>query len=171
MFSVQVNRKTTPVPDTPMSSAGPLELYRSPFSTRSSPPVLSPGTPSSPSLLSPEASDNAFEVDNMSVASSASSTVRKFKIPDTWRPSIMHCIAQETEEAQRQALVSKIRNEIVRDLVSQMFSFNPRPQKEFCEQVAQLLVKKYKFMRDVGQKVSGHVSCSIIIKSVHMHGL
>ena len=56
------------------------------------------------------------------------------------------------------ALVPKIRNEIVRDLVSQMFSFDSKPQKEFCTQVAKLLVKKYTFMQDVGQKVSGYVS-------------
>lgn len=67
----------------------------------------------------------------------------------------MNCITRETEE--RQALLPKIRNEIVRDLVSQMF-FTSKPQKEFCAQVAKLLVKKYPFMRDVGQKVTGYVS-------------
>ena len=39
-----------------------------------------------------------------------------------------------------------------------MFSFDPKPQKEFCTQVAKLLVKKFTFMRDVGLKVSGYVS-------------
>ena len=52
----------------------------------------------------------------------------------------------------------KVRNEIVRGIVSQMFSFETKPQKDFCTQVAKMLVKKYKFMRDVGQKVSGYVS-------------
>lgn len=70
----------------------------------------------------------------------------------------MNCITKDTEEQQRQALVPKIRNEIVRDLVSQMFSFDPKPQKEFCAHVAKMLVKKYPFMRDVGLKVSGYVS-------------
>jgi len=70
----------------------------------------------------------------------------------------MTCLRKDTEEEQRQALVPGIRNEIVRDLVSQMFSFDPKPQKDFCTQVAKLLVKKYPFMRDVGQKVSGYVS-------------
>ena len=71
----------------------------------------------------------------------------------------MDCIQKTTEEEQRQALVPKIRNEIIRDLVSQMFSFNSRPQKEFCSEVAKLLVRKHKFMRDVGHKVSGYVGC------------
>lgn len=70
----------------------------------------------------------------------------------------MNCIRKETEEEQRQALVPKVRNEIVRNLVSQMFSFDPKPQKEFCAHIAKLLVKKYSFMRDVGLNVSGYVS-------------
>lgn len=70
----------------------------------------------------------------------------------------MNCIEMETEEEQRQGLVPTIRNEIVRDLVAQIFSYNSKPQKEFCTQVAQMLVKKYHFMSDVGHKVSGYVS-------------
>ena len=78
----------------------------------------------------------------------------------------MNCITQDSEGAQREALVPKIRNEIVRDLVSQMFSFDPRPQKEFCTQVAKLLVKKHKFMQDVGHKISGYVSCLIQLNTI-----
>jgi len=53
-------------------------------------------------------------------------------------------------------MAPRIRNEIVRDLVSQMFSFDPKPQKNFCTQVAKLL-KNYPFTRDVGQKVSRYM--------------
>ena len=56
-----------------------------------------------------------------------------------------------------------IRCEIVRDLVVQMYSFNPSPNKEFCTEVAKMLVKKYDFMKDIGHKVSGYVSCLNII--------
>lgn len=70
----------------------------------------------------------------------------------------MNCIQKETEEQQQQALIPTIRNEIVRDLVAQIFFHNPKPQKEFCTNVAQLLVRKYPFMRDIGHKVSGYVS-------------
>ena len=77
----------------------------------------------------------------------------------------MNCIANDTEEECRQALTPKVRNEIVRDLVSQMFSFDSKPQKEFCAHVAKLLVKKYPFMRDVGLKVSGYVSYCVCVSA------
>ena len=51
-----------------------------------------------------------------------------------------------------------VRNEIVRDLVTQMFSFRVKPDTAFCTQAARKLVLKYKFMRDVGSGVSGYVS-------------
>ena len=70
----------------------------------------------------------------------------------------MRAIEQETEDDQRQALEPVIRNEIVRDLVTHMFSYNSNPQKELCTQTAQMLVRKYKFMSDTGCKVSGYVS-------------
>lgn len=43
-----------------------------------------------------------------------------------------------------------------------MFCHNPNPRKELCTKVAKMLVKKYKFMRDVGDRVSGYVSKFII---------
>lgn len=70
----------------------------------------------------------------------------------------MDCIQKDTEQEQRQTLIPTIRNEIVRDLVAQMFSYNSNPQKEFCANVAQMLVRKYEFMADKGHKVSGYVS-------------
>ncbi len=70
----------------------------------------------------------------------------------------MGAIEQESEDNQRQALEPVIRNEIVCDLVIHMFSYYSNPQKEFCTQAAQLLVRKYKFMSDKGRKVSGYVS-------------
>ena len=97
--------------------------------------------------------------DSVSVASSASAMNRKFKIPDTWRPSIMHCIEQPTNEEKLKCLTPQIRNEIVRDVVAQMFAFEPKPKKCFVTQVAQQLIKKYPFLKDVGQCVSGYVSC------------
>ena len=39
-----------------------------------------------------------------------------------------------------------------------MFCNDPNPNKQLCTKVAKLLVKKYKFMRDVGEQVSGYVS-------------
>ena len=111
--------------------------------------VYSPQSiPYSPLMSSPSYSES----DNVSVASSASAMMHKFKIPDTWRPSIMECINKPTEEERKLSLVRDVRCEIVRDLVVQMYSFNPRPNKEFCTEVAKMLVKKYDFMKDIGHK-------------------
>ena len=69
----------------------------------------------------------------------------------------MACINQSNEDQQKRALTPSVRNEIVRDVVAQMYSHILKPQKPFCTQVAEMLVKKYPFMRDTG-KVSGYVS-------------
>lgn len=70
----------------------------------------------------------------------------------------MGCIQQPTDEERKRHLTPKIRNEIVQDLVVSMFSFQQKPKKCFIEQVARQLVKKYPFLKDVGQNVSGYVS-------------
>ena len=133
------------------------------YSPVCAPPMLrSPITPESIASLPPFSPAGSSSVcgsdDGSSVVSSVSAQTKKFKIPDMWRPSIMDCIEASTEEEQQQALIPTVRNEIVRDLVTHMFSFNPKPQKDFCTKVAQMLVKKYCFMADKGQKVSGYVS-------------
>lgn len=118
----------------------------SPFSSS-----FSPQPPTTPS----ESGD-----DSMSVVSSASSLAlsKKFKIPDTWRPVIMSCINAKDNEEKRRRLTPEVRNYIVRDLVTTMFSYNLKPSKDFCTHVAKSLVQKYKFMKDVGANVSGYVS-------------
>ena len=70
----------------------------------------------------------------------------------------MACIQQSTEEEQKRALGPLVRNEFVRTLATQMFCYDAKPQKDFCNQVAKKLVRKYPFMMDVGEKVSGYVS-------------
>ena len=69
----------------------------------------------------------------------------------------MTCINAPAEE-QRKLLTPSVRNEIVRDLVTQMYAFMPRPTARFCEQVGQKLVKQYSWMRDHGDKSCGYVS-------------
>ena len=126
-----------------------------PSRSQFSPPVLSPESSRSqfsPPFLSPESDDGA------SVASSASALTRKFAIPDTWRPSIMYCLQQPSLDEQQRALTPQIRNEIVRDMAVSMFSFQQKPNKAFISQAARSLVKKYPFLKDVGQNVSGYVS-------------
>ena len=92
---------------------------------------------------------------------SASGLDKGFTIPSSWPPAIMQCIKMESEDERRRALVPSIRNEIVRVLASNMFCHNPNPNKEFCLKVAKMLVKKYKFMKDIGDNVSGYVSILI----------
>ena len=70
----------------------------------------------------------------------------------------MECVQQSTIEDQRRSLSPSIRNEIVQDLVTHMFSFTNNPDKQFCTKAAKLLVSKYTFMEDLGPKVSGYVS-------------
>ena len=64
----------------------------------------------------------------------------------------------ENDKERKRALVPSVRNEIERMLANNMFCHDPNPNKQLCTKVAKLLVKKYKFMRDVGEQVSGYVS-------------
>ena len=62
--------------------------------------------------------------DNSSVTSSASNSatpIHTFKIPDIWRPLVMECIFAESEAESRKLLIPTIRNEMVCDLVTQMW--------------------------------------------------
>ena len=86
------------------------------------------------------------------------SGMKKFVLPDSWRPSIMHAIKASTEAEKRKRLSPDVRNEIVRDVVSTMYAYRSQPNKEFCTHVAKQLVEKYSFMRDAGTNVTGHVS-------------
>ena len=70
----------------------------------------------------------------------------------------MACIQQPTEEEQRHALKPPVRNEIVRVLATQIFCIDPKPKRDLITAVAKNLTKKYPFMKDVGEKVSGYVS-------------
>ena len=69
----------------------------------------------------------------------------------------MACIKAAPEE-QKRMLTPSIRNEIVRDLVTQMYAIRQKPDRALCTLVAKSLAKKYPFMKDVGENVSGYVS-------------
>lgn len=70
----------------------------------------------------------------------------------------MQCLQRDTDEERRLELDTSRRNEVVRDLVTQMFAFDPKPNSAFAAVVAKKLVRKYPFMKDIGDKVSGYVS-------------
>ena len=48
----------------------------------------------------------------------------------------------------------------MRDLDTQMYACCEKPNKAFCNTVAELLVEKYSLMKDKGEGVTGHVSKS-----------
>ncbi len=70
----------------------------------------------------------------------------------------MTCISAASAEEKCKLLTTATRNEIVRDLVTQMYAHTSKPDRPFCTVVAKSLVKKYPFMKDAGRNVSGYVS-------------
>ena len=70
----------------------------------------------------------------------------------------MSAINAPTEAEKRKLLTANVRNAITRDWMTTMYAFMPNPDEDFCTSVAEKLVQKYSFMRDVGTNVSGHVS-------------
>ena len=124
--------------------------------------ISRPATPVSPTNpLDSESSGSTVAVseseDNVSI-SSASGLRKQFSIPNSWPPVIQACIDKKTDEARKLELVPTVRSEIVRVLSNAMFCSDPNPKKEFCTRVAKQLVKKYKFMTDLGEGVTGYVS-------------
>ena len=114
-----------------------------------------PTTLQSSSRLSPSFLASSPPTNTISVASSATAMAKSmFSIPDTWPPAIMACIQQSSEEEKKRALGPLVRNDVVRVLATQMFCYDPKPQKEFCTQVAKKLMRKYPFMVDTGKNVS-----------------
>ena len=70
----------------------------------------------------------------------------------------MSCLSASTEDEMCRLLTISIRNEIVRDLVTQMFAIQTKPDRAFCTTVAKSLVKKYPLLKDNGRNVTGYVS-------------
>ena len=137
--------------------------------TEIGPLISSPGAPVTPfippDLMSDESGSTLpiSESEDSASISSASCFQTQFTIPSSWPPVIQACIDQDTDEARKSKLVPTVRSEICRVLANAMFCYNPNPKKELCTRVAKLLVKKYKFMADVGRGVTGYVSY------LHMH--
>ena len=74
----------------------------------------------------------------------------------------MACTTAESVDEQKKLLTMSIRNEIVWDLVTQMFAFKAKLDRVFCGTVAKELVKKYPFMKDSGMTTSDYVSLANI---------
>ena len=94
--------------------------------------------PSSSSSISPHGLQDVNSPE-LSIASSALSMAKDFRIPDIWRPSIMQCIEAPTIDEKRKLLGTPgLRGEICRDLVTQMYSFKKRPDRAFCTYVRKI---------------------------------
>ena len=95
-------------------------------------------TPSTPTVMVSSPSQStcksiSVESDDSSIASSASSYA--FNIPDKWRPSIMECIDAPTAPESRRLLTPSVRNEIVHDIVTQMYMVWSQPTSNNCAEL------------------------------------
>ena len=96
--------------------------------------------------------------DEVSLTSASSLQSKEFTVPSSWPSRIMECIELETGHEKKRALTPSVPNEIVPVLANTMFCHTLNPNAEFYSRVAKMLVKKYEFMRDIADNVSGHVS-------------
>lgn len=97
------------------------------------------GTP--PAILSPSVSIISTCSEQSQRSSNEHNETRLFTMPNKWRPSIMFAIKESK-------LTPDVRNEVVRDLVTHMYSYVERPTSAFCKFVAQRLILQFPFMRD-----------------------
>ena len=67
----------------------------------------------------------------------------------------MQRFRKETDEELLLQIDTSRLNTIVRDLVTQMFAIDPKPNSTFASVVENKLVRKYPFMKDIGSKDSG----------------
>ncbi len=74
----------------------------------------------------------------------------KVLIPEHWRPEVECCIREKH-------LNDSSRNEIVRVLVSQLFSVTTKPTRAQCEDLGRKFIMKYPFSKD--DLGNGYVSC------------
>lgn len=157
---MQILHKRGSSPTLPLR-ASTSEVFQSCAQSSSVPPFASPPYAQSSSVSpfsSPPYRHETDSDDAVSVGSSSSTVRPDFNIPDIWRPSIMASVNARSEEDKKLGLTAAVRNEIVRDLVTQMYAYNAKPDRAFCTKVAKLLIKKYSYMKDVGTNVSGYVS-------------
>ena len=107
------------------------------YSSLASPQISNPSTPGS------------------SVSKSNRSCL--FEIPEHWRPEVEECI-------RNQSLEESARCEIVRTLVSLLFSRFAKPTREQCGSLARQLILKHPFMKD--DMGNGYVSGNYLIRLI-----
>ena len=78
----------------------------------------------------------------------------EINIPDHWRPEIEQCIKDKCFSA-------SARKEIVRSLVSQLYSRSRKPTRHQCEDLARKFILKFPFAKD--DLGNGYVSCVPIL--------
>ena len=101
--------------------------------------------PASPSAQIPASSPAPIPASSPVQAATLTSVAdkRPFEIPNMWRPSILSAI-------QCHQLSTEVRNEICRDLITLLYTYEKNPGAVHCKKVAALLICKYPFMADTG---------------------
>ena len=84
------------------------------------------------------------------------------EIPQLWRPSIMSAI-------QRKQLTSDVRNEISRDLITLLYTYECSPVASHCKKLAAQLVSKYPFMADTGLNKSVSYFSNAVLIYFHLN--
>lgn len=84
------------------------------------------------------------------------SPAASFQIPTTWRPSIMSAIKSSE-------LSGDVRNEISRDLITLLYTYEQNPCASHCKKVAAMLVSKYPFMADSGMNKTVRNTSTLIL--------
>ena len=109
------------LPSAPLLSSRPIGEQNCSSSVASPSQISNPSTPGS--------------------SVSKSSRCGLFEIPEHWRPEVEECIHNESLE-------ESARCEIVRTLVSLLFSRFTKPTREQCGSLARQLILKHTFMKD-----------------------
>ena len=78
----------------------------------------------------------------------------EIKIPDLWRPEVRQAIKEHS-------MTISARNDIVRTLVSHLFSKVEKPTRSHCEDLARKFILKYPFFKD--DLGNGYVSLSGLV--------
>lgn len=65
---------------------------------------------------------------------------------------------KQNDADKKKLLTPQLRNEISRAYVTHIFAHISNPRKDFLTRAAKILVKKYSFLKDIGDYSSGYVS-------------
>lgn len=119
---------------------------------------VTPTTDNSPTALITPCSASTSVCSDFSSASHSTQ-----QIPDHWRPEVESCLKDEM-------LTPSARNEIIRTLVSQLFSRANKPSRGMCEEYARKLILRYPFLKDdMGNGYVSYEVCRYMFDPMHLN--